>query len=75
MVDITSSSPRRSATPIDAHEHGWGVESRHVTSAGHVLYVRCGHCGARRVDFQERADLPPVALSAELRPASADPTP
>lgn len=49
------------------HEHGWYVESRHATSTGHVLYVRCGECGTRRVDVQERVDTPPEALSVELR--------
>lgn len=72
MSDTTSSFPRRSTAPTAAHEHGWSVESRHTTSAGYVLYVRCGACGTRRVDFQEHAGEPPVALSNELRPLPAE---
>lgn len=34
------------------HEHGWLVESRHPTSQGWVVYVRCAVCGARRLDLQ-----------------------
>lgn len=45
------------------HEHAWTVESRHPTSAGHVLYVRCAACGTHRVDLQHHADAPPTALS------------
>ena len=68
MSNSASNSRRLDAAPTAAHEHGWRVESRHATSAGQVLYVRCDACGTRRVDFQERADLPPTALSVELRP-------
>ena len=35
-----------------AHEHAWLVESRHPTSEGIVLYVRCSACDTRRVDLQ-----------------------
>jgi hypothetical protein len=50
-----------------AHEHGWVVESSHATSLGRLLYVRCDDCGTRRVDVQERGELPPSAVSAEIR--------
>lgn len=50
-----------------AHEHAWLVESRHPTSEGVVLYVRCAECGARRIDVQEHPHLPPAALSRALR--------
>lgn len=64
MTD-TKTIPIRAAGPRpDAHEHGWGVESRHRTSDGTVLYVRCTGCGARRVDLQESTGMPPAALSA-----------
>ena len=46
-----------------AHEHAWLVESRHPTSEGIVLYVRCADCGSRRVDVQAHPQTPPVALS------------
>ncbi|MFJ4222668.1 hypothetical protein [Microbacterium sp. NPDC089695] len=49
------------------HEHAWVAESRHPTSEGVVVYVRCGDCGTRRVDLQERPSMPPRALSTDLR--------
>ncbi|MFD2795838.1 hypothetical protein ACFS27_19915 [Promicromonospora vindobonensis] len=54
------------AAPIsthEAHEHAWTTESRHPTSAGYVLYVRCTACGTRRVDLQGSRTMPPAALS------------
>lgn len=48
------------------HEHAWLVESRHPTSEGHVVYVRCADCGIRRVDLQAHPHLPPIPLSALL---------
>lgn len=45
------------------HEHAWATESRHPTSAGYVLYVRCTACGIHRVDLQARREAPPVPLS------------
>ena len=50
----------------DAHEHAWLVTSRHPTSEGVVVYVRCAHCGAHRVDMQPHPHLPPAALSVEM---------
>ncbi|GAA1247878.1 hypothetical protein JOF42_003062 [Microbacterium phyllosphaerae] len=50
-----------------AHEHAWRVESRHPTSEGIVLYVRCGECGTRRVDLQSHPQVPPTALSRGAR--------
>ena len=47
----------------DVHEHAWTTESRHATSAGWVLYVRCTSCGTRRVDLQGGQDGPPAPLS------------
>ena len=49
--------------PRPTHEHAWLVESRHPTSEGIVLYVRCADCDARRVDMQAHPHTPPVALS------------
>ncbi|TKV60498.1 hypothetical protein FDO65_01965 [Nakamurella flava] len=50
--------------PIElGHEHGWMIESRHSTSQGWVVYVRCAGCGARRVDVQESAGAIPVPYS------------
>ncbi len=48
------------------HEHAWIVESRHATSEGHVLYVRCTGCSARRVDLQRHPLAPPAASSREI---------
>ncbi|WP_407360124.1 hypothetical protein [Microbacterium sp. LBN7] len=53
----------RSTTP---HEHAWLVESRHPTSDGIVLYVRCAGCAVRRVDLQPHPHTPPSALSTEV---------
>ncbi|MFS0910229.1 hypothetical protein AB3M89_00440 [Microbacterium sp. 179-I 3D2 NHS] len=50
--------------PLRAHEHAWLVESRHRTSDGTVLYVRCASCAVRRVDLQAHPHVPPAAASA-----------
>ncbi|WP_433675765.1 hypothetical protein [Microbacterium gorillae] len=53
-------------SPIRTHEHGWVTESRHRTSEGVVVYVRCVDCDARRVDIAPAmpvAHLAPVAIS------------
>ncbi|WP_447653123.1 hypothetical protein [Microbacterium sufflavum] len=55
--------------PVDRHEHAWLVESRHPTSEGVVLYVRCLDCGTRRVDVAAHPHLPPRALSRPLAAA------
>lgn len=57
--------PQPTARP---HEHAWHVDSRHATSEGVVVYVRCEECGTRRVDLQTRSTMPPTALSVELHP-------
>lgn len=57
---------QRSTVSPPEHEHGWDVESRHDTSDGYVLYVRCADCGERRVDLQKSSDVPPAPLSEEL---------
>lgn len=51
------------------HEHGWIVESRHWTSEGQLLYVRCVGCGVRRIDILHEPETPPAALSRETPPA------
>lgn len=56
--------PEPIATP--AHEHAWELESRHTTSEGWIMYVRCVGCAARRVDVQLHAEQPPRPLSREL---------
>lgn len=63
--------PRIPTAPA-AHEHAWLIESRHRTSAGTLLYVRCGGCDTRRVDAQSHPDRPPTALSRELGAPRAD---
>ncbi|MGM1018152.1 MAG: hypothetical protein ACQEW8_11515 [Actinomycetota bacterium] len=47
------------------HEHGWLVESRHATSEGTILYVRCAACGALRVDRHVAHAAAPEAVSRE----------
>jgi hypothetical protein len=54
--------PRPTLAP-PPHEHAWLTESRHSTSDGVVVYVRCGSCTARRVDLEPDASAPPTALS------------
>lgn len=49
--------------PASVHEHGWITESRHSTSEGTVVYVRCAACGARRVDLLAHPTAPPAVLS------------
>ena len=53
----------RIPSPTPTHEHAWLVESRHRTSEGTLLYVRCADCGSRRLDMQAHPQQPPVALS------------
>lgn len=49
-----------------AHEHAWLSESRHPTSEGTVVYVRCASCSARRVDLQPYPASPPIAISGDV---------
>lgn len=69
MTSLNTLPIPRVRPAVETHEHAWRVESRHATSAGVVLYVRCGDCGTRRVDLQSHPHTPPVALSTELRAA------
>ncbi|PRI12340.1 hypothetical protein B4915_01275 [Leucobacter massiliensis] len=57
-------TPANTASP--SHEHGWCTESRHPSSAGTVVYVRCAGCGARRVDICDRPGGVPRALGREV---------
>ncbi len=52
-----------SAPPATACEHAWITESRHRTSQGVVVYVRCACCPARRVDLCGEDGMPPSAAS------------
>ncbi|MCK2037591.1 hypothetical protein KZC51_15780 [Microbacterium sp. SSW1-49] len=56
----------RASSPTTPHEHAWIVESRHRTSEGTLLYVRCADCGSRRLDVQAHPQQPPAALSREI---------
>ena len=56
----------RIPSPTPTHEHAWLVESRHRTSEGTVLYVRCADCGSRRLDTQAHPQQPPIALSRTI---------
>lgn len=74
MVSM-STRPALHGTTRDAahdtrHEHSWSTESRHPTSAGYVLYVRCTTCGTRRVDLQGHTEAPPAPLSRVVGNAS-----
>ncbi|WP_341973882.1 hypothetical protein [Microbacterium sp. LWO13-1.2] len=66
MADLDT-RPVPVALPRKAlHEHAWVTESRHPTSDGVLLYVKCAGCGTRRVDVQARLQHPPTALSREI---------
>ncbi|MFE6997467.1 hypothetical protein ACFVAE_16005 [Microbacterium sp. NPDC057659] len=54
-----------------AHEHGWVTESRHSTSEGVIVYVRCADCGMRRVDLSPSWGQPPTAMSRTAPPPPA----
>ncbi|WP_159575252.1 hypothetical protein [Microbacterium sp. 8M] len=45
------------------HEHAWSTRSRHSTSDGLLLYVRCTGCDAHRVDLIIPGAVAPSALS------------
>ena len=64
MMHIATSDDVQADREPRVHEHAWVVESAHDTSEGRVLYVRCGgHCGARRIDLQGSAEVPPNDVS------------
>ena len=54
------------AAPAAACEHAWITESRHRTSQGVVVYVRCACCPARRVDLLGEDGMPPSAVSRAI---------
>lgn len=60
------SRPQPSPAAAVPHEHAWTTESRHRTSEGELLYVRCADCGARRIDLQSRPHHPPAALTRPI---------
>ena len=62
----TLPTPQIPTVQTPPHEHAWLVESRHPTSEGTVLYVRCEGCAMRRVDMQLHSQMPPTALSRDL---------
>jgi len=75
VVHMTTRTSHGEPDPVlpPAHEHGWTVESRHSTSVGWVLYVRCSECEARRVDLRPHGSVetPPTASSREIPIGSA----
>lgn len=54
---------QETSAPETRHEHSWATESRHATSAGYVVYVRCTACGSHRVDLQGHREMPPAPLT------------
>lgn len=73
MASLATDLTTVTSTPTATHEHPWTVESRHRTSVGYLLYVRCAECGTRRVDVQSHIYEPPLALSSELGHSHAVP--
>lgn len=66
-LSIPTTAPQPpTASPNAPHRHDWTVESRHSTSDGVCIYVRCDDCGTRRVELQEHPDSPPLACSVEI---------
>ncbi|MDR6867624.1 hypothetical protein J2Y69_002228 [Microbacterium resistens] len=64
LAGTTMDRHDRAAAPGEQeHEHAWLTESRHRTSQGELLYVRCTACSARRVDLLPSSGLPPTAAS------------
>jgi hypothetical protein len=69
----TRPAPRTSVQETSTqtrHEHSWATESRHATSAGYVVYVRCTACGSHRVDLQGHREMPPAPLTRVVGGAS-----
>ena len=67
-LDPVPSAPVAAQATSAPHEHAWLVESRHPTSLGTVLYVRCADCGTRRMDVQTLGTAAPAAASTEIAP-------
>jgi hypothetical protein len=63
-------STQKTSTQETRHEHSWATESRHATSAGYVVYVRCTECGSHRVDLQGHREMPPAPLTRVVGAAS-----
>jgi hypothetical protein len=70
MSAVHTTSARPGSTDEARHEHSWTTDSRHPTSAGWVLYVRCAVCGTHRVDVQGHRETPPAPLSRVVGGAS-----
>ncbi|MFC4139751.1 MULTISPECIES: hypothetical protein [unclassified Microbacterium] len=62
-MTASRTAPTPTPAPPHSHEHVWTTESRHRTSEGVIVYVRCADCGARRVDLLPFCGLPPAAAS------------
>jgi hypothetical protein len=70
---MTASLPLSPLAPAGyaTHEHGWIAESRHPTSDGVIVYVRCVGCGTRRVDLIAPCGPVPTAVSRTAPPSPA----
>jgi hypothetical protein len=66
--------PIPTAAVTREHEHAWTTESRHRTSEGELLYVRCTGCGARRIDLQSQPEHPPTALTRPIHAVGNNPS-
>jgi hypothetical protein len=75
LSSVRTTAAPHTRTHEAQHEHSWATDSRHRTSTGYVLYVRCTACGTHRVDVQAHRETPPAPLSravggTPVRPAS-----
>ena len=63
QINAPQTRTQGASTQEFRHEHSWATESRHATSAGYVVYVRCTACGSHRVDLQGHREMPPAPLT------------
>lgn len=67
-IDLDRRTPPQA--PPAACEHGWVTESRHATSQGVIVYVRCVRCRTHRVELASpETAMPARALSRPVRGA------
>ena len=72
LEDMNIDLDRRSVpeTASSPCEHGWVTASRHATSQGVVVYVRCVSCASHRVELASAGSaMPPRAMSRPVQVA------
>ena len=73
MLEDMNIHPIQQLTQAPPHlgcEHGWVTASRHATSQGVVVYVRCVRCASHRVELASAGSaMPPRAMSRPVQVA------